>query len=248
MKFARGWTASLMFTVLLSLPGSLASGAEASPQQLPDGPEKATLIRVCSSCHSANTMLGRHNPPAYWDKEIEHMMDRGAKGSTEDFAKIAEYLKRNFAYTPGEVPLPEGPGKAELIAVCSKCHAPDIVVTRDGKEGLRTQWASVVERMIRKGAKGTDQQYDLIVDYLTANFGYIPVISYLPEGPGKAVLERDCGGCHGVVLFLGRHQTRDAWGRTMENMIGRGAIVKGDEFELVVDYLTKFYGPDNLIQ
>ena len=169
-------------------------------------------------------------------------------GTAEDFAKIANYLKQNFAYVPGTVTLPEGPGKAELIAVCSKCHNADIVVTRDGKEGLRTQWASTIERMIRKGAKGKDAQYDLIEDYLTEHFDYIPVISNLPAGPGKAVLERDCGSCHGVVLFLGRHETRNSWGRTIENMMGRGAKVTPQEFELMADYLTKNFGPDNLIQ
>jgi mono/diheme cytochrome c family protein len=242
--------------VFLSLLGAGAAGlfytpraqAQTPPQALPDGPEKPLVLALCSGCHPADAVLGHLNTPKYWDKEIDHMIDRGAKGKPEDFEKITAYLKRNFTYAPGTVPLPEGPGKAELIAVCSKCHTPDIVVTRDGHEGLRKQWASTIERMIRRGAKGTDQQYDLIEDYLTTNFDFIPVPSYLPEGPGKKVLEKDCGGCHGVALFLGRHEARAAWGRTIENMAGRGAKVPTQDFEVLVDYLTKFYGPDNLIQ
>jgi cytochrome c553 len=220
---------------------------QATGQGLPDGPEKPLVIAICSGCHPAEAVLGHLNTPKYWDREIDHMIDRGAKGKPEDFEKIDNYLKRNFTYMPGTVKLPDGPGKAELVAVCSGCHNPDIVVTRDGQEGLRTQWATTIERMIRKGAKGTDMQYDLIEDYLTANFDFVPVPSYLPEGPGKKVLEKDCGSCHGVALFLGRHESRDAWGRTIENMIGRGAKTTPAEVELMADYLAKFYGPDNLI-
>jgi mono/diheme cytochrome c family protein len=255
MERAQGRSVSgVKLTICLTLLGVGAlsllntARAEGPPQTLPDGPEKPLLVAMCSGCHPAEAVLGHQNPPKYWDKEIEHMIDRGAKGKPEDFDKIAAYLKRNFSYVPATVNLPDGPGKAELIEVCSKCHNPDIVVTRDGQEGLRTQWASTIERMIRKGAKGTDKQYDLIEDYLTANFDFIPVPSYLPEGPGKKVLEKECGGCHGVALFLGRHESRDAWGRTIENMIGRGARVTPADMELMADYLTKFYGPDNLIR
>ena len=112
---------ALKLTICLTLLGVGAlsllntARAEGPPQTVPDGPEKAIYIATCSGCHPAEAVLGHQNPPKYWDKEIEHMIDRGAKGKPEDFEKIAAYLKRNFSYVPGTVNLPDGPGKAELI-------------------------------------------------------------------------------------------------------------------------------------
>lgn len=230
----------------MALVAGAALSAEAPGERLPDGPEKAVVIRTCNGCHLVETLLGRHNSPKYWDKEIEHMIDRGARGKPEDFDKIRAYVKRNFGYVPGAVPLPDAPGKAELMAVCSKCHGADIVVTRDGHDGTRARWSSTIERMIRLGSKGTDAQYDAIVDYLTKNVGFVTVVSDLPQWPGKDVVDRDCGACHGTVLFWGRHEARANWLRTIENMMGRGAMVTPEEGELMADYLTKFFGPDNL--
>lgn len=63
--------------------------------------------------------------------------------------------------------LPEGPGKATMQKICSGCHAPEIVLgRRDTKEG----WAQVVSSMVDRGANGTDDEFNTIIDYLATNF------------------------------------------------------------------------------
>jgi cytochrome c5 len=63
--------------------------------------------------------------------------------------------------------LPDGPGKATMQKICSGCHAPEIVLgRRDTKEG----WAQVVSSMVDRGANGTDDEFNAIIDYLAANF------------------------------------------------------------------------------
>lgn len=63
--------------------------------------------------------------------------------------------------------LPDGPGKATMQKICSGCHAPEIVLgRRDTKEG----WAQVVSSMVDRGANGTDEEFNAIIDYLAANF------------------------------------------------------------------------------
>lgn len=63
--------------------------------------------------------------------------------------------------------LPDGPGKETTVKICGKCHGVDVAVSRradaDG-------WNAIVLQMIKRGAKGTDDQFGEIVDYLAAHF------------------------------------------------------------------------------
>jgi len=63
--------------------------------------------------------------------------------------------------------LPEGPGKATTVKVCGVCHAAEIVMSRrETVDG----WNALVVDMIARGAKGTDDEFGEVVDYLAANF------------------------------------------------------------------------------
>ena len=63
--------------------------------------------------------------------------------------------------------LPEGPGKAATIKLCGSCHAAELVMNR--RETIEG-WSGVVEDMIRRGAKGSDDEFGEVVDYLAGNF------------------------------------------------------------------------------
>jgi competence protein ComEA len=63
--------------------------------------------------------------------------------------------------------LPEGAGKAETERICSQCHelARSISLRQD-----RAGWQNTVDKMITLGAKGTDKEFQTVVDYLARNF------------------------------------------------------------------------------
>lgn len=63
--------------------------------------------------------------------------------------------------------LPDGTGKEATVKVCGACHAAAVVATR---QETREGWSAIVEDMIQRGAKGTDDEFADAVDYLTANF------------------------------------------------------------------------------
>ena len=63
-----------------------------------------------------------------------------------------------------------------------------------------------------------------------------------PEGPGKSVFENTCGGCHGADIVIGQTGTRAVWQDTVDSMRGRGALGTDDDFKLIVNYLTKYFG------
>ena len=60
----------------------------------------------------------------------------------------------------------------EFTKVCVRCHASDKVV-----EGRRfpAQWDQVIEQMVARGATGTDAEYDVIYDYLVAQYGRVAI-------------------------------------------------------------------------
>jgi len=64
--------------------------------------------------------------------------------------------------------LPDGPGKTELEKVCSACHGAEMVM---GVKQDKAGWESTVDDMVSRGATGTDQELDAIVNYLATNMG-----------------------------------------------------------------------------
>ncbi|MDE1177164.1 MAG: cytochrome C [Edaphobacter sp.] len=62
--------------------------------------------------------------------------------------------------------------------------------------------------------------------------------SPLPEGAHRETVQRACSSCHAVQMFSGRRMTRQQWGATVSDMIGRGAKVTDDEFDEIVGYLA----------
>lgn len=51
--------------------------------------------------------------------------------------------------------------------ICSGCHAPEIVL---GRHETRDGWEQIVSDMVNKGANGTDDEFDQIINYLATNF------------------------------------------------------------------------------
>src|SRR4051812_36077682 len=63
--------------------------------------------------------------------------------------------------------LPEATGKAETEKVCSQCHELERSISlRQDKAG----WQSTVDKMVNLGAKASDKDIQLVVDYLAAHY------------------------------------------------------------------------------
>jgi competence ComEA-like helix-hairpin-helix protein len=66
----------------------------------------------------------------------------------------------------------------------------------------------------------------------------------LPDGPGKAVVEKMCKGCHGLENIVRSRRTKDKWSDIVDDMIARGAKGTDSEADEVVDYLSTHFGAD----
>jgi hypothetical protein len=64
----------------------------------------------------------------------------------------------------------------------------------------------------------------------------------LPVGPGSETTFKVCNGCHGLN-FLGIRRNSTTWETTINNMIGFGANISGDDYDTVLEYLTTYFGP-----
>jgi competence protein ComEA len=68
--------------------------------------------------------------------------------------------------------LPDGNGKDTAQRICGNCHDVQTVI---GARRTKIGWERMVEDMISRGADGSDQEMEAVVDYLTRNFGKINV-------------------------------------------------------------------------
>jgi competence protein ComEA len=74
--------------------------------------------------------------------------------------------------------LPDGPGKAEVLKICTQCHDLD-TVTADNR--TRDGWTKMVAKMGDRGAEGTGEEFEAVIKYLTKNFGKINVNTATPD-------------------------------------------------------------------
>jgi len=64
--------------------------------------------------------------------------------------------------------LPDGPGKAETLRLCGKCHSAEKAASLHQDED---GWTDTISKMVKMGAQGTDDEFTTVLAYLTKNFG-----------------------------------------------------------------------------
>jgi competence protein ComEA len=80
--------------------------------------------------------------------------------------------------------LPEGPGRGTTQRICGSCHGfGNFVRRRESRDG----WNNVIEDMIRRGAKGEEEEFAEISDYLVAQFS--PVRVNVNQANAQAIAE-----------------------------------------------------------
>jgi len=77
-------------------PGKSSAAPAQKPGELPEGPGKEAVLRVCGSCHDIDQAVSMRASEKDWKDVIALMVDRGATGSEEDFRSILAYLAKNF--------------------------------------------------------------------------------------------------------------------------------------------------------
>jgi competence protein ComEA len=84
--------------------------------------------------------------------------------------------------------LPDGAGKAETERVCSQCHELERSISLHQD---RDAWQATMNKMVGLGAKGTEKEFQAVVDYLAKNY------------PGEEVPKLDVNHVESIDLESG---------------------------------------------
>jgi hypothetical protein len=96
--------AALLVTVAAGKAGLHADVLPAPPlgstavarQELPEGPGKAELSKLCSGCHDLMFTVSTRETEEGWTRIVNDMRSKGADGTEGDFAKVIAYLTKNM--------------------------------------------------------------------------------------------------------------------------------------------------------
>jgi cytochrome c5 len=104
--------------------------------------------------------------------------------------------------------------------------------------------------MVSNGAQVDAKDMPVLIDYLVKNFGTgKPAAAQAPaggaanDGAAKKLLEESCTACHDLDLVAGQHLSKDEWQQVVGSMVAKGASIENKDVPVLVDYLTKTYGP-----
>jgi competence protein ComEA len=75
---------------------SLFALSAAWAQDLPAGPGKDTVEKVCTACHGLEAIVALQGGKDIWQGVVDDMKGRGADGSNDDFKAIVDYLSKYF--------------------------------------------------------------------------------------------------------------------------------------------------------
>jgi competence protein ComEA len=97
------------------------------------------------------------------------MMGRFTHSDSRSSIELRHGLLALVLLLPGtaRAQFPEGPGKAEMVKVCSGCHE---IERSAAMHQDRDAWRTTFDKMIALGAKGTDAEMTAALDYLVRNF------------------------------------------------------------------------------
>jgi competence protein ComEA len=83
--------------VLFLVTLALLPGARLEAQNvLPDAPGKDVTVKVCASCHAAETVASVRHTPEGWRDVIAKMVAAGAQGTEQELEIVFQYLSTQF--------------------------------------------------------------------------------------------------------------------------------------------------------
>ena len=107
-----------------------------------------------------------------------HSVPRGVfkQRQASPFLRLCALLATAPAlYAATTTQLPDGPGKQVTIRICGTCHSPERAASL---HQTRRQWEATISKMVSMGARGTDDELNAVLEYLSKNF---------PPAPAKPV-------------------------------------------------------------
>jgi competence protein ComEA len=98
----------VLITGVVVLGGTMAATSRPIPQappaavagaadRFPETTGKATLFKVCSNCHTAESVVQSLRTRQEWSDVVDQMSRYGAEASDQEFDQILSYLVKHFS-------------------------------------------------------------------------------------------------------------------------------------------------------
>jgi cytochrome c5 len=117
----------------------------------------------CTGCHDLRPIQTAAKDSAEWAMTIDAMIGNGAEVKDADKAPLVEYLTANHP------PMPEGRGKNIVMNICTMCH--DTKRIRLGRRSPE-EWEETLNSMLNEGAPLSDEDFPVVLAYLSRNFNH----------------------------------------------------------------------------
>jgi competence protein ComEA len=111
---------------------------------LPDGPGKELVAKVCIDCHSAATFRKMRMNEDQWTDKVGDMVDRGAKADDKQQAEIVAYLVQNFG-KDAKVRVNTAPDTELMVVLGFTVDESKALVDYRAGHGAFQQWADVAK-------------------------------------------------------------------------------------------------------
>ena len=110
----------------------------------------------------------------------------------------------------GQDRFPDGPGKPEMLKVCSGCHDAEIVLSH-----LQTpsEWVDTFQKMVDVGAEATEEQWRAIEQYIDTNLALIAINK---SSAAELQLTMDCGP--EIAAALVKHRREDGAFKSIDDV------------------------------
>ena len=122
---------------------------------------EVVLNNACVSCHDMRPIQTQAMDKDGWAAMVQSMIQKGAQVKGDDLPTLVDYLTQEHG------PLPNGTGKGILLDVCTRCH--DLHRVRE-HGATREEWEDLLVHMINEGAPLSDDDFPVLLNYLTRNF------------------------------------------------------------------------------
>ena len=86
----------LVATVVLVVATGSPSPMLAAQNVLPDAPGRDITVKLCASCHAAETVASARHTPEGWRDVIAKMVAAGAEGTEQELETVLQYLSTQF--------------------------------------------------------------------------------------------------------------------------------------------------------
>jgi cytochrome c5 len=116
----------------------------------------------CTGCHDATYIQTSAKSQMEWEETVNQMVQLGATVKAEERPILLTYLVRTHG------PMPNGAGKDIILNTCTICH--DLTRIKRSSH-TEEEWEGTLIAMLNEGAPLSDDDFPVVLAYLTRNFG-----------------------------------------------------------------------------